>query len=87
MLTVKLVEPSGHEQIYEAEQVWAEPAQEPGSSHVYAAPGMDKINPIRFGGPGMLYVMNENGRTIARYVLGTAVGDAVPDTGARRQER
>ena len=77
MLTVKLVEPNGHEQIHEVEQVWTNAREDSVSTDgnqyptVYAAPRKNE-EPLRFSSSvvgTMLYVMNDNGKTIARYEL------------------
>jgi hypothetical protein len=79
MFTVKLIEPNGHEQIFETAVVWAEPV--PDGAHcgalsqmnVFARQSNDKDpdkHPLQFGGTGFLYVMNEAGQTVAKYFLG-----------------
>jgi len=63
MLTVKLVEAGGHEQIREAKNVWTSP-EDDGAVRIEEPDGSS----VAFGGgDGTLYVMNEAGHTIARY--------------------
>lgn len=72
MFSIKFIEPSGHEQIFEAEQVWANPAVEPGAHLVFVTPPNPPAEPKCFGSIGArLFVMNDKGKTIARYNLGT----------------
>jgi hypothetical protein len=80
MFTVKLVEHNGHEQIYSASEVWAEPAsvdEQPKvgdiKMRVFARvepPPLNLINPVTFAGYGIVYVMNDAGKTVAKYWLG-----------------
>ena len=71
MFTVKLVEPNGHEQIHEAVEVWSE---KPDTDKNWAAKNVCITRPDgevkTFGGLGMLYVMNDAGQTISKYLLG-----------------
>jgi hypothetical protein len=68
MLTVKLVEDNGHEQIHEVESVSADPIP---NSHCHEVSGFrTDEHPLNFGATeGYLYVMNEDGKTISRYRL------------------
>lgn len=91
MMTVKLVEPTGHEQIYQVENVWADlnartPAVEfyvPsytvratfGGSKTAQDGTCAKPADLTFGNYGTLYVMNEHGATVAKYFLGNGAGD------------
>jgi hypothetical protein len=75
MLTVKLVEHNGHEQIHEVKQVWSTPNPERdqiegphGACRVSATKNNDEV--LSFSDYGVLYVMNEGGQTIAKYWLG-----------------
>ena len=72
MLTVKFIEPNGHEQICEAKTVWTEP--HPGSDfpQVYVPQGPGE-HPLVFDNYGDVYVMNEGGKTIAHYDLGRGI--------------
>jgi len=73
MLTVKLVEPNGHEQVYEVSEAWASPAKDPPGTHEVYATRVDSKgdHPLHFGGSGSVYVMNANGATVAKYTLGS----------------
>jgi hypothetical protein len=71
MLTVKLVEPNRHEQVYEVSEVWAVPAQNPPGTHGVYATREHGGDPMHFGGSGSVYVMNANGATVAKYTLGS----------------
>jgi hypothetical protein len=96
MLTVKLVEHNGHEQIYSATHVWAEPsAEQPkiGTTRmdVYAnvePVPVNLLNPLRFANYGIVYVMNEAGQTVAKYWLGFGEGqiegESLRDAALRR---
>lgn len=70
MLTIKLVEepcefsPLGHEQIHEVITVWTNP--EDGTVHASLPHCND---PLNFSKHGVLYVMNGDGHTIAKYDL------------------
>jgi hypothetical protein len=72
MMTVKLIEPSGHEQIYAVKSIATERNLEygPNAVKVYAWTYCDD-EPLRFGSNGTLYVMNNAGQTIAKYWLGS----------------
>lgn len=72
MLTLKLVEPNGHEQMYEAEKVWTEPVEH-GNHLVYFRwkSLQEGLVTSCFGSHGQVYVMNSEGKTIARYTLPT----------------
>lgn len=73
MLTVKLIEPNGHEQIHEALSVWT---REPTGKEV-CAPGQHLVSfldantglPVHFGVYGAVFVMNREGKTVASYRL------------------
>jgi hypothetical protein len=67
MLTVKLIEHNGHEQIHEAMEVWSEPA--PGGVTIVHARKPDG-EALHFASYGRLYVMNDGGQTVASYHLG-----------------
>jgi hypothetical protein len=69
MLSVKLIEPSGHEQIYSVTHVTAVKDDLTGTYDV-SAWRQNGDEPLSFGGHGDLYVMNENGKTVANYRLG-----------------
>jgi len=76
MLTVKLVEPSGHEQVHEVSKVWAEHNPDfegvslpfPVFVVLTAVHNSDAV--LTFSGCGTIYVMNDNGATVAKYFLG-----------------
>jgi len=69
MLTVKLVEHDGHEQIYEAQHVWVETqAREDGGKTVCAETESHGLK--KFSDYGDIYVMNDKGQTVAKYFLG-----------------
>lgn len=73
MLTVKLVEDTGHEQIHpNIQTVTASPNRALGASamSVTAWRTAEDDHPIQFGSSGTVYVMNEQGSTISRYWLG-----------------
>lgn len=67
MLTVKLVEPNGHEQIHEVKNVWTSP-NDPNTKVL--AELSDGSRTLQFGTLGTVYVMNGEGNTIAKYNLG-----------------
>lgn len=69
MLTVKLVEPSGHEQIYEAKRVWSDRAPGSAGACLVMAETADG-NTLSFGTYGDVYVMNGHGSTVGAYYLG-----------------
>ena len=75
MLTVKLVQYDGHEQIHPAKRVWADDMPENGvnAKRVYALVE-DGAEPLTFQGYGAVYVMNSSGATIANYFLGHGNG-------------
>lgn len=75
MLTIKLIEPTGHEQIREAKEVWTSPSDD--YIRVLARPA-DDGDTLQFSGPGTLYVMNSAGETVARYILGPSVPPKTP---------
>lgn len=66
MLTVKLVEPNGCEQIHEVKNVWTSPND---PSIKVLAELSDGSRTLQFGTLGIVYVMNGEGNTIARYDL------------------
>lgn len=70
MLTVKLVEPNGQEQLWEAEHVWVEPTGK-GNHKVRFTWHSASVGEITsgIGTNGNVYVMNSQGKTVARYTL------------------
>lgn len=72
MLTVKFID-RGREQVIQATNVEAEPAPDLGAGCVrvraWVAPGMPAVE---FSGSGSIYVMNDAGRTVANYRLGSS---------------
>lgn len=82
MLTVKLIEHNGHEQIHEVKQVWAEPAEDKIYMNVFATPATEG-EPLRFSNYGAVYVMNEAGRTVGSYFLGYGEGQGAAAAGER----
>lgn len=73
MLTIKLVENNGHEQIHpDIQTVTADPNRGlgGGAMSVTAWRTAEDDHPIQFGSNGTVYVMNEHGSTISRYWLG-----------------
>lgn len=82
MLTVKHIAPSGHETIWPAIRVSYQPAL-PGRTHTdfgsdptifIDRPGeRGLVDTIDVGANGMWYVMNEQGKTVARYELEAGV--------------
>lgn len=74
MLTVKHVEKSGYESVFEAETVQFTPTMPsaPRGVSIFGSPGLDEGartgNHIQFS-DGIVYVMNEGGKTIAVYNL------------------
>jgi hypothetical protein len=69
MLTVKLVEHNGHEQIYPADEVWADPPRDKdGKQDVHAR--LPDLSVKHFANYGVVYVMNSHGATVAKYWLG-----------------
>lgn len=74
MLTIKHIEPTGHETIWPAIRV----TYQPESDFERAPPKMwiDRmgerglVDTIDIGSAGSFYVMNEQGKTIAKYDLG-----------------
>jgi len=94
MLTVKHMEVSGHENIYPAARVSYQPrhqrkAETMGEPDTVAACvfiDTPKGDTIPLGSFGTFYVMNEAGKTVAKYDLGgwpgpTAVGKSFTVTG------
>lgn len=97
MLTVKHIEPSGHETIWPAIRVAYQPKM--GSNQKPAPPGCDGsgdiapcvfidrmgerglVDTIPIGSFGSFFVMNEHGKTIARYDLGGWEVAGVPAVG------
>ncbi len=72
MLTIRHIEPgSGYEAIYETKAIWREPSA-PGD--VFAETGRGE-EPLRFG-TGSVFVMNDNGKTIAVYYLPVPLEDS-----------
>jgi hypothetical protein len=68
MLTIKVIKPSGEQQLNEVEWVVYHPADKPGSSETveYKKP----LDPYFYlVGEGTVYVMNESGKTVADYHL------------------
>jgi hypothetical protein len=84
MLSIKLIEPNGYENIREVTEVWTSPSDP--TVKVLARPA-DGGETLQFGGPGTLYVMNSAGETIARYPLGETrprpKGDVTASSGRR----
>jgi len=78
MLTVKLVQHDGHEQIYPATHVVANPVygSKDGAMRVDAWQGVPGEEPLHFASYGALYVMNQAGQTIAKYWLGYGNNEA-----------
>ena len=80
MLTVKLVEHNGHEQIHEVQGVSSEPNPERtklenhSAWRVYARKLDGEC--LTFVNYGVLYVMNDAGQTVAKYWLGYGQEDA-----------
>lgn len=72
MLTIKHVESQGHETIHQARTVSYQPKDANGALGTpeivfgFDSPGMD--GGLQFG-DGTVYVMNDNGKTIATYRL------------------
>lgn len=68
-LTIKLIENNGHELVYSGvKNVGAEPTV--GACHAVIAYLEDECKaPLNFSGNGVLYVMNEGGQTVAKYIL------------------
>lgn len=83
MLTVKLREHNGHEQVHTAEKVWAEPNPERGHDayRVHAQPpgAHPDSQLLHFADYGVVYVMNDNGATVAKYWLGYGEAPAVKE--------
>lgn len=69
MLTVKHVEPTGHETIHEATDVSSAPADRFGEAvnRVFYTRANSEVEGIT---SGTVYVMNEAGKTVAVYRLG-----------------
>lgn len=73
MLTVKHIEPSGHESIHPAVRVSFQPrAQLEDKSWAAQCVFIDtpKMETIALGSWGAIYVMNDAGKTVAKYDLG-----------------
>jgi hypothetical protein len=75
MLTLKYIEPNGREIIVETKSVWTEPdSSKPITQPLVYADNGDGREPHCFGGYGSVYVMNDAGRTVAKYYLGEEPG-------------
>jgi hypothetical protein len=73
MLTVKHMEVTGHENIYPAARVSYQPRQAVGEPNILAPCvfiDTPKGDTIPLGSWGTFYVMNEAGKTVAKYDLG-----------------
>ena len=70
MLTVKLVEPNGNEQMWEVEQVWAVPVGHGDHAVRFLWRSLEQgCLTTCLGTYGNVYVMNSEGKTISRYTL------------------
>lgn len=68
MLTIKIIKPSGEQSLYEAEWVVYHPADKLGSSETVEYKKL--LDPSSYlVTDGKIYVMNENGNTVADYHL------------------
>jgi hypothetical protein len=72
MLTIKLIESKGHEQVHPVKRVTADPnpANGPNAFTVHAWP-LDSEEPLMFQSNGTVYVMNDAGQTVSKYWLGS----------------
>lgn len=75
MMTIKLVELNGHEQIRSVKTVAASPSPENGAN-TYRVSGWDQEDlHWEFEKYGNVYVMNDAGQTVSRYWLGNGETD------------
>lgn len=73
MLTVRLIDPSGYEIVKEVRSVIYTPGVNVGPAHVT----IFNVNPANTEdiNSGTVYVMNDNGKTVADYFLGEPINE------------
>lgn len=80
MLTVKLIESNGYEQVRQAHIVERSFSDDLGRYEIIAYDNEDAEGRTIFGREGVVYVMNDKGQTVAKYDLSHMGSPALKET-------